>query len=150
MENGKISYNPTSNKLIVDFSNVDRIKNDAGIFDGIYESELPERLSTGSNCEIHTYFDGSILDIFVNDKWATSIRLFATSTSSTPVEAFAEGTTSIVSMKAWNLHNPTTGIVSANVSNSTVGTDVVYDLCGRQISTPQGICIINNKKYVVK
>ena len=150
MENGKISYNPTSNKLIVDFSNVDRIKNDAGIFDGIYESELPERLSTGSNCEIHTYFDGSILDIFVNDKWATSIRLFATSTSSTPVEAFAEGTTSIVSMKAWNLHNPTTGIVSANVSNSTVGTDVIYDLCGRQISTPQGICIINNKKYVVK
>lgn len=73
-----ISYNPASGEIIADFSNLARLQNDNGVYDGIYRCPLPQRPTAGSDLKINVFVDHSILDIFVNDRWATSIRVFPT------------------------------------------------------------------------
>lgn len=48
-------------------------------------------------------FDHSILDIFVNDTWASSVRVFANAKSAENATAFADIDNQVKYIKAWNL-----------------------------------------------
>ena len=107
----KIRYKGSTNELIVDCSGLNRMINDAGIFDGIYRSNLPVTIAKGETIKLHIFFDHSILDIFINDRWATSIRVFAYGKTSEQTSVFTTGSTHIKSVCGWNL----------DVANSSAG-----------------------------
>lgn len=99
-----IYYQPNSNKFTVDARTAPRLSNDGWIYNGLYESSLPETLSAGETMKMHIFIDHSIMDIFINDKWAFSIRIFPTDKNAIAIEAFSEGLTEVKSIEAWSLN----------------------------------------------
>ena len=102
----QIYYTPSANKITVNTTNISKLSNDAGVFNGIYESVLPQALAQGANLKLHIFIDHSIMDIFINDMYAFSLRVFPTDTNAEDVEVFSEGgVTRAASVKAWNLRS---------------------------------------------
>ena len=67
--------------------------------------------------KLHLFFDHSVLDLFINDRWATSVRIFPTSQASTGVSLFAAGDTPLLHAEAWKMipvdeEDPTEDLVS--------------------------------------
>ena len=102
----KVFYNPSTRMFTIDCSGVARKENDGGIFNGVYTSVLPATIGVGQTMKIHLYLDHSVLDVFINDRWATSVRIFPTSTSATGVSVFADGATTLQSVQAWTMKAP--------------------------------------------
>lgn len=101
---GKLTYNPSDNTLTVDLSALKRFNNDGHSYNGIYSCTLPETIQQGSELKLNLFIDGSILDIFVNDKWATSIRIFATADDADAITAFSTGGDTLCKeLSAWKL-----------------------------------------------
>ncbi len=122
----RLYYSPVKNTLTLDVSALDRIVNDAGVFDGVYESALPETFSQGEIIKIHAFVDNSIIDIFVNDKWAASVRVFASDGDADGVEVFSEGgSTEMRSIEAYNLDEEMAS-AEAIVSTEADGCKVAY------------------------
>lgn len=122
----EVYYNPSLNKIVVDARTADRLKNDQGSFNGLYESTLPERPAEGSTLDLHVYVDHSILDIFVNRKWACSVRLFPTGDAATGVEAFSDGgATSFDRLDAWTL-DPKNGGGGSGLHEASTGNIRLY------------------------
>ncbi len=162
---GAISYNPASGELIVDFSALPRLTNDNGVYDGVYRCSLPEKPVVGSDMKINVFIDHSILDIFVNDKWATSIRVFPTEADADRIEAFSSSTTKVKELKAWvldvdadNSGVETIGFGSKDSDNAYID---VYNLLGVKIRSnvlresatdnlPKGVYLVGNKKVLVR
>ena len=53
--------------------------------------------------KIHLFLDHSVLDVFINDRWASSVRIFPTSAASKGVTLFSEGATQLISASAWTM-----------------------------------------------
>ena len=100
---GQARISLSGSTLTVDLTSLSRISNDGGSFNGRYESTLPTAVEVGQEVKLHVFLDGSILDIFVNDTYAASIRVFANDADASGVELFAEGATRVVKAEAWNL-----------------------------------------------
>lgn len=152
---GRIYFSPAKGAVIVDLQNLNRIANDNGTFKGLYESVLPERLGTGDKIKMHVFIDHSIMDVFINDKWAFSVRLFPVDTASTGVEAFADGSVKAISLQAWNLNenNTGTGIESVCTGSDTKGSQsFTYTLSGLRVDSTDmpGVYIRNGKKILVR
>lgn len=99
----KVFFNPSTKMFTIDCSAIGRKVNDEGVFNGVYSSALPANIGVGQTMKIHLFFDHSVLDVFINDRWATSVRIFPTSTSATGVCLFAEGPTELQSVSAWTM-----------------------------------------------
>lgn len=159
----KVSYNPASGEIIADFSSLPRLINDGGVYDGVYRCVLPERPTVGSELKINIFIDHSILDIFVNDRWASSIRVFPTDVDANGIEAFSASTTNVKDLKAWTLSvdASTSGIEDIIVDNyDNNGFVDVYTLSGMIVKKnvreenatdylPSGIYIIGNRRVYV-
>lgn len=158
-----ISYNPASGEIIADFSSLPRLINDGGVYDGVYRCALPERPTAGSELKINVFVDHSILDIFINDRWASSIRVFPTEADAIGVEAFAASTTKVKELKAWTLSvdASTTGIEDI-IADDCAGNGMVdvYTLSGAIVkknvreedatdSLPSGFYIVGKRKVYV-
>lgn len=156
-----ITYNYASSSLTVDFSRLSRIVNDGGVYDGVYTLSLPEYQKRGSDLKINLFIDHSIVDIFINDRWANSIRVFPTDGDATGVEVFSDnGQTAVKSLRAWTLaHSGSSGIesVSADYPAENGGPVNVYSMQGqllrRAVSAetaldplPAGLYIVGNRK----
>jgi beta-fructofuranosidase len=98
-----VSYNPASGMLTADFSALNRWSNDGGVYNGVYSCSLPEFQTAGSELKMNIFIDHSIVDIFINDRWATSIRVFPTDTDANGIEAFADGAVQVKQLSAWTL-----------------------------------------------
>lgn len=112
----RLCYSPSGNTLTVDISGMERIVNDKGVYDGVYRSKLPRRIQQGEVLKINVFIDHSVIDVFVNDTWAFSMRMFPTDAGATGVEAFADAETHVNALNAWNLNEnltEPTGIVPA-------------------------------------
>ena len=59
-------------------------------------------MAVGETLKLHVFLDGSIADIFVNDMWAYSVRLFPTDAAQVEAEAFAT-TPTTARVSAWTL-----------------------------------------------
>lgn len=99
----KISYTPSNGKFSVDMRGLKRIVNDEGSFNGLYSSALPVPVEKGSVMKIHIFVDHSILDIFINDKWASSVRVFPTDATADGMEVFSEGGATRAKVSRWIL-----------------------------------------------
>lgn len=154
-DNGAVEvyYSPLSNRLTVDASRVARWSNDNGTFDGVYTSSLPSRFTTGDIFDLHVYVDHSIMDVFINEKWAFSVRLFPTEADAKRVEVFTEGNpVNFTSLEAYVLDGRGSGVVGSTTvadrgelwmnglghicyAGIPEGTDIhVYDLSGRLLA----------------
>ncbi len=156
-----ITYNYASSSLTVDFSRLNRLINDGGVYNGVYTLTLPEYLRRGSDIKINLFIDHSILDIFINDRWASSIRVFPTDSDANGIEAFSNnGSTAVKSLRAWTL-DPTAssgidGIIADSVADDN-GPVNVYSLTGQLLlqgadretaldTLPAGLYIVGNRK----
>lgn len=158
----KVYYNPASGEIIADFSGLRRISNDDGIYNGIYRCPLPVRPKTGETMKINIFIDHSILDIFINDKFATSIRVFPIDNGARSIEAYSTTPIKVPDLKAWVL-DPKASCSGLNdvKSDDALSRKVsVYNMQGVNIRTtvdretatnglPKGIYIIENKKVIV-
>lgn len=112
----KVYIDSEQESLVVDMTTIGRKANDIGVFDGVYTSRIPSGLPKGSVCKLDVFFDHSILDIFINDRYASSIRVYPYDYSANGCEAFVEGKNiQIQSLLAYGLgeithYNPTTDI----------------------------------------
>ena len=170
-----VYFTPSTNKITVDARNCTRLINDAGSYNGLYESVLPQTMNSGDNLSLHVFMDHSIMDIFVNNTFAFSIRIFPTETNAVEAEVFSEGgTTRVSNLNAWKLDPSTghTGISLPKLNNDTrvythkkeiiyekVPVDTlihVYNTTGelvyteRAISTSGNIHLPDNQAYIVK
>ncbi|MDE6007116.1 MAG: GH32 C-terminal domain-containing protein [Muribaculaceae bacterium] len=164
-QQGVINYNPGSGELTVDFSGLSRLSNDNGVYDGIYRCPLPEKPTQGSEMKINVFVDHSILDIFVNDKWATSIRVFPTSDGADGLEAFSNSSAKVKDLKAWVLDVNANGSgINSLLSDSSDLSDEkvnIINMQGIKVRTavgketggdtlPAGMYIIGNKKTLIR
>ena len=122
----RLYYSYLENKLTVDASGIDRWVNDGGVYDGVYGSTLPRSIAKGEVMKLHVFVDHSIMDVFVNDTWAFSMRLFPTDAEADGVEAFADGTIRVNKLEAWNLDENRDGASSV----ATVETGGKFDVSG--------------------
>ncbi|MCH5224914.1 MAG: GH32 C-terminal domain-containing protein [Muribaculaceae bacterium] len=103
-----LSYNPSNNKLELNLTGLNRKQNDRNSYGGRYVGELPEQPEKGSIMTIDVWVDGSIMDIFVNDKWASSVRVFPTDNDADGLEIFSkEGQVKVNRVEAWLLGDST-------------------------------------------
>lgn len=99
----RVYYEQASNRLVVDMRSVQRLENDGGVFDGYYSSVLPESHSVGDVLKMHIFIDHSILDVFIDDKWASSFRVFSTSQNAKGVELYASMETELQNVAVYDL-----------------------------------------------
>lgn len=162
---GLIYYSPATGELVADFSALPRLKNDNGVYDGVYHCPLPVRPAVGSTLKINVFVDHSIVDIFVNDTWATSIRVFPTATDADGVEVYADGgSVKVNNLRAWVLDpGSATGGIDDIFTDMSADDEVVnvFTLTGQQIKSSvaraeatdglmPGLYIVGNKKVIVR
>lgn len=99
----RIGYAPATGTITVDASAMEHIVNDGSSFKGIYRHTLSQRPAAGSDLTLHAFFDGSVLDLFINEEQAASIRLYPTDAEALGASLFAEGATHVRSAQAWML-----------------------------------------------
>lgn len=145
-----LSYNPAVGTITLDLRSLPRQVND-GAYGGVYSAALPKKVGPGEHLTLHVYLDGSIADIFVNDTWAFSVRIFPNDANSVGAEAFATAPTE-ATLKAWVLnateHASLEGI--SQIVNSKSSNCKSFDLSGRQLSQhpAHGFCIAGGKKVI--
>lgn len=162
---GSITYNPASAELIADFSSLTRLINDGGVYDGVYRCTLPQRPKRGSDLKINVFVDHSIVDIFVNDSWATSIRVFPTDSNADGIEAFANAVVKVKDLKAWILDPKASSSGVDDIIADSIGDDDatvdVYSLSGVRLRSgvsrdeataglPAGFYIVGGRKTAVR
>lgn len=100
----RISYAPATGTVTVDASKLERISNDGGSFKGTYIHTLSQRPAKGSDLTLHAFFDGSVLDLFINEEQAASIRIYPIDAEADGVRIFATGPTQVRKAEAWMLN----------------------------------------------
>lgn len=150
-EKVSLTYNVNMGTLTLDMTSLARQSNDGGVYNGIYSVALPEKVTEGGKLRLHVYLDGSIADIFVNDKWAYSVRLFPNNADAVEAEVFATSST-MIDVKAYVLdpnQNVPDGIEDLTFVPETMKATAIYDLQGRKLNgKPQrGLYIKDGKKY---
>ena len=147
LRDASLTYDAATRSLTLDVSNLQRTVNDGGVYNGVYSATVPEALK-----KLHVFLDGSILDIFVNDRWAFSVRVFPTDATATTTEVFSTGETA-VNVQAWTLDaKQTTGMSEKVIVKSEKLATAIYDLQGRSLSAvhQHGVYIQNGRKYVAR
>ena len=145
-----LAYDAATGTLTLDLTGMDRQSNDNGSYNGVYRATLPTKVASGQCLKLHAFVDGSIVDIFVNDTWAFSARLFPTLVQAVEAEVFATASTP-VKAHAWVLDASREGDSGiGDVLATEAATSNIYDLQGHRLNTipQQGIYIVNGKKYV--
>ena len=120
-----LTYQPNSGMLSLDMSGINRIVND-GVFGGVYNYALPTPVAMGEEMTLKVFVDHSIIDIFVNDTYAASVRVFPRDVDAVKATAFVKnGSVKMTSLEAYVLDETrvATGISSAV---SEAETNVIY------------------------
>lgn len=151
-----LTYQPNSGMLSLDMSGINRIFND-GVFGGVYNYALPTPVAMGEEMTLKVFVDHSVIDIFVNDTYAASVRVFPRDVDAVKATAFAKnGSVKMTSLEAYVLDETrvASGISSAvseaetNVVYGSKGfvnynlaspncTLYIYDLVGRCVKAQQ-------------
>ena len=149
-----LTYNSDNGMLTLDLTALDRTANDNGVYNGVYAVALPKKVAAGQVLKLHVFLDGSIADIFVNDTWAFSVRLFPTNAEQTEAEVFATNNTT-AKVSAWLLdaqQKQSDAIETIWNDSRSQKNPSIYNLQGMQLSSvpTKGMCIINGKKYYAR
>ncbi|MDE6360048.1 MAG: GH32 C-terminal domain-containing protein [Muribaculaceae bacterium] len=98
-----VCVDPTQHTVTVDLTHLPRIVNDGYPYGGIYRAALPDDIAPGKEVSVDLFIDRSIIDLFVNDRYAASVRVFPHDLDGLDVEAFADGNTRVKSLDGWTL-----------------------------------------------
>ena len=149
-------YSPNTGMLSLDMSGINRIVND-GVFGGVYNYALPTPVAAGEEMTLKVFVDHSIIDIFVNDTYAASVRVFPRDVDAVKATAFvkngsvkmasleayvldetrvASGISSTVSEAETNVVYGSKGFVNYNLASPNC-TLYIYDLVGRCVKAQQ-------------
>lgn len=149
-------YQPNSGMLSLDMSGINRIVND-GVFGGVYNYALPTPVAVGEEMTLKVFVDHSIIDIFVNDTYAASVRVFPRDVNGIKTTAFTKnasvkmisleayvldetkvssGISSTVSEAKTNVVFGSKGFVNYNLASPNC-TLYIYDLVGRCVKAQQ-------------
>ena len=144
----RVYYNPLQNTLTADFTTLERRVNDAGTFNGLYTTTLPRTLRPGERVTLNVFLDGSVLDLFVNDQWATSIHVFATDAEATGVELMAANPSDVQAYHTWNL-TPSPAASIASPTAAGPAPQGAYSLGGQRLPASRcGLHIVNGRKVL--
>lgn len=118
-------YRPNTGMLSLDMSGINRIVND-GVFGGVYNYALPTPVAVGEEMTLKVFVDHSIIDIFVNDTYAASVRVFPRDVDAVKATAFVKkGSVKMTSLEAYVLDETRVASgISSTVSEAE--TNVVY------------------------
>lgn len=148
-----LSYDPSNGMLTLDLTTLKRRSNDSGPYNGVYATQLPVKPLVGEKLKMHIFLDGSIVDIFINDRWAFSVRLFPTETAQVETAVFATAPTK-VHVQAWKLDAMQSGsdAIQSVWQDKLKGKAARYNMAGQVCgSAPQkGVFIQNGKTYVAR
>lgn len=139
----------SNGNITVDISKMQRIVQD-GVYGGKYTAKL--NVAEGDRVKVDAYLDGSILDVFVNNVSAFSVRLFPTDANATGAEAFSS--ISIPSAHIYSLDNTCpSGIDEIQLDDAAGWRQIksgIYSIDGQQLATvpAHGVYIADGKKYV--
>lgn len=152
-----LTYTPTSGVITLDMNGIDRIVNDAP-FGGVYNYTLPTPISVGQEMSLKVYVDHSFIDVFVNETYAASLRIFPRDKNGIKTTIFTEGSVEVKSLDAYvlDVNKISTGIHATEVTESknivygSKGvvnyqltapncTLIVYDVAGRCLKTLCGV-----------
>lgn len=118
-------YSPNTGMLSLDMSGINRIVND-GVFGGVYNYALPTPVAVGEEMTLKVFVDHSIIDIFVNDTYAASVRVFPRDVDALKATAFVKnGSVKMTSLEAYVLDETR---VASGISSTVceADTNVVY------------------------
>lgn len=110
-KSAKITYNHSTKSFTIDFT---ELQGSCYPTKATYSSALPEALANDASITIDAWLDGSVLDVFINDKWATSVRVFCKDADANGVGIIGNAT----SVEAWELTSGTTAIEDVPVVDS--------------------------------
>lgn len=139
----KVVYDMASGKFKVDMNGTARemTDNDAAVSPGnVFSSSLPKGIREGEEVKIHIFVDHSIIDIFVNDSWASSVRVFATDAAAKGLELFASSSTPVKDIQAFDLEvrempgiasDGQSGMVDPGIEPGQPGDDPLMDPTNR-------------------
>ena len=124
----------------------------------MYIASLPENVLDGGEVTLDVYADHSVVDIFVNDCWATSIRVFPNDTDSDSVALWSAGNVKVKSAEAWRLESDggagIGSVAAAPIADSRViGLDGTVWGLSSEVDTntlPKGVYIIDGKPRIIK
>lgn len=164
LNDGKIYYNPATGELIADLTGINRWENDRQAYSGIYRMQLPERPAVGSEMKINLFIDDSIIDLFVNDKYAQSIRVFPLDDSAEGYSVYSEGPVKLNSLRAWVLKAGDNSGIDDITNESEIadrGKVNVFNVSGNLVrrnvnrtealsDLDSGLYIIDGKKFLLK
>ena len=150
-QQASLTYDTDKGQLTLDLTSLERTVND-GAYGGIYTATLPKKPAAGEELTLHVFLDGSIADIFVNDTWAYSVRIFPNDANAVEAEAFATAEMQ-ADVKAWTLNaNQSGGTGIAQIVNRQFVNSKCFDLRGFRLDNAlrKGIYIKDGKKYVAR
>ena len=131
----RLSYSPVSGIVKLDASGINRIVQD-DVFKGIYQSTLAKPVAAGENVKLTVYVDHSIVDVFVNDIYAASVRIFPKDVNAVKATVFSKGTTFVKSLQAYRLDADKvfSGIQNVQNSHSSVKVHAVDGVLNYQFA----------------
>ncbi|MDE5874097.1 MAG: GH32 C-terminal domain-containing protein, partial [Muribaculaceae bacterium] len=88
---GSLTYNPATGEIVFDMKDLPRLQDDMN--KNRFSSILPIRPAKGEDFKMQMFIDHSIIDIFINDRYAASVRVYPTDDDSDLIEVFAQGPT---------------------------------------------------------
>lgn len=72
-------------------------------------------LPPGQPIDWHLYIDGSVIEVFINNRWAFATRVYPVSTLSNGVDLFTEGeNATVTNIQLWNRGDLVTGIFDSS------------------------------------
>lgn len=109
-----LTVDPQAHTVTISLQHLPRIVND-GVYDGLYQASLPEDIAPGKEITLDLFIDRSVVDLFVNDRYAATVRVFPHDLNGTEIQAFAQGATNVEMLEAWKLESPRNLSSSGNV-----------------------------------
>lgn len=150
-QSAKLTYDPATGKLSLSMG-ISRISNDNGSFNGNYEMLLPEKPAVGDTLLLDVYFDNSILEIFVNEKWASSIRIFCQTYDADGLEIYTGGDVRFAAIDAWGLgeitnYHPWTTPTRDPSKEDTAIPAIQHDTRTHKILSEDGQVLIHTQQH---
>lgn len=150
-KNVKLTFSPANNLLVLDMSNINRINHD-GVFNGQYVTTLPKSLKVGEEMKLTVYIDHSIIDIFVNDTYAASVRVFPRDADAIKTTVFCDGQVNVKQLEAYvlDVNKIATGIENVPQRNQadrvygskgTVNYNLTTENCTIMVFDVAGRCV---------
>lgn len=93
---GTLTYYPSTHEIKLD---VAAIVGDYGVREAAYT--LPVYPRKGEDFKIHLFIDHSIVDIFLNDRYAASIRVYPDNMANDLIQVFSNGKTTVNTIEAY-------------------------------------------------